>query len=200
MNTSKYLHLAFGFVSLTLGLSWSRPSFAILGITQTELGVSYNYRKAYFDATNNTEQQSTTANISLYFLERLALELSVSDSLAVRKEKQPNSSTKLRTQTIYGKAFGADLIYVFAGRKEPFQPFIRAGAAQLERRYVVQDEGDIAWQITSKGNSPSYGAGFRFLLSESFALKVSYNVVQTPTDDNSKAEESEARVGLSWIL
>jgi hypothetical protein len=167
----------------------------------TELGVNYSYKKSAFDSDNNSEQQSTTGSVSFYFWERVALETSYTSSLYVKKEKQPAyANAFLRTTTQYTDVYGADLIFIFADRKAPFQPYIKAGAAQVKVRQVVQDTGADAWEITYNGLSPSAGVGLKFFLTEAFAVRASYDAIQTPVNNDTKVTDVTGRIGISWML
>jgi hypothetical protein len=166
-----------------------------------ELGAAYNYKKSSFDAFNNSESQSTTGSVSLYFFERIALELSYTNGLFVKREA---FSTLLGTSqaktTQYTNIYGADLVFVFADRKTKFQPYIKGGAAYVNRKQVGEVEGANPSEIVYKGTSPSAGVGFKFFLSESFAIKASYDYMKTPVDDSVQVEEVAGRLGISWML
>ncbi len=167
----------------------------------TEVGVNYSYRKSAFDSDNNTEQQSTTGSLSFYFWEQIALEMSYTSTLYVKKEKQPDfAGAYLRTTTQYTDVYGADLIFVLADRKASFQPYIKGGAAQVKVRQVVQDEGQNAWEINYNGLSPSAGVGFKLFFTEAFALRASYDAIQTPSNNNTKITDISGRVGLSMMF
>lgn len=174
--------------------AWAQQQF-------TELGVSYGYKKSYFDADNNIEQQSLTASASFYFWERIALEFAYTNALFVKKEKQPNSvSAFLRETTQYTDVYEAGLIFVFADRKALFQPFIKGGAAYVKRRQVVQDDNNNPWEVTYSGTSPSYGLGAKFFFTERFSVRASYDIIQTPVDGSTKVNDVNGRIGLTWAL
>lgn len=169
---------------------------------QTELGINYNYKKSSFDTENNSEQQSTTGSVSFYFWERIALELSYTNGLYIKKEKQPSQTTTtfLRTTTQYTDVYGSDLIFILSDRKAVFQPYIKGGGAYVRVKQVVQDEGASPWEILYNGLSPSYGVGFKFFLTEAFAFRTSYDVIETPTNNGTKIHDITGRVGVSWIF
>lgn len=176
--------------------------FSTANALVTELGVSYSYKKSTFDENNNIESQSTTGSVSFYVWERVAIEMSYTNGLYTKKEMQPNMlSAVLRTTTQYTDIYGADLILVLADRNAMVQPYLKAGAAQVSRRQVVQDgPSNPSWEIKYSGLSPSYGAGLKILLSQTLSLKASYDIIQTPVDNNTKVEEISGRIGLGWSL
>lgn len=167
-----------------------------------ELGVNYNYKKSTYDSLNNTEQQSTTGSISFYAWEQLGLELSYTNGLYVQKAKSYGSVTALqRTTTQYSDIYGADLIYLLTSKKAPLQPYIKGGMASIHKKQIVQDDGQTANEVVPpSGVAPSYGVGFKFFLTESFAIRAGFDVIRTPIDDTTKVDDTAGRVGLSWIL
>lgn len=184
-----FVFLALGFMSSTV--------HAI----NTELGVNYSYKKSMFDDMNNTEQQSATGSVSFYFWEKVALELSYTNGLYVKKEKQPDFAGAFqRTTTQYTDVYGADLIWVLAEKKAVFQPFIKGGGAFVRIKQVVQDDNNATWELLYSGMSPSYGVGFKLFLTEAFALRTSYDGLETPTNNGTKITEFSGRIGVSWIF
>lgn len=171
------------------------------GAIYSELGSNYNYKKSTYDANNNFEQQSSTFSLSFYFWEQLGLELSYTNGLAIKKELASYSQALLTTTTQYSDVYGADLIYVLAGKQSKLQPYIKGGAAYVKKRQVIQAYGQPASEITpAPGVAPSYGAGFKFFLTESLALRAGYDVIHTPIDESTKVDDIAGRIGLSWVL
>lgn len=173
----------------------------------TELGLSYNYKKSFFDKNNNTEMQSGTFSLSFYLWDHIAIETSYTNGLYVKKERQSGTDPNIftRTTTQYSDIYGCDLIYVFADKKDKWQPFIKGGAAYIKKRQVVQDISDTtsnpSWEIKpDPGMAPSYGIGLKYFLTEAIALRANWDVLQTPIDDSTKIEDFTGRLGLSWMF
>lgn len=168
-----------------------------------EVGVSYNYMKRTFSELDKVENQSTTGSVAFYAWEQIALEFSYTNGLYVKKERESSltNSNSQRTTTQYSDIYESNLIYVFADKKATFQPYIKGGAAYIKKKQVVQIDNDIPFSIEPKpGLAPSYGIGMKFLLSESFAIKASYDAVRTPIDDDSMVDDITGRIGVSWIF
>lgn len=166
----------------------------------TEVGVTYGRKTTSFDANNYFDSESISGSLSFYFLERLALEASYTDSKGLRQEKASASDPKrLVIQT--NKVIGADLIVVFADRKALIQPYIKGGTASLVRKQEVQIEG-FATQTLEPESAiiPSYGAGLKISLSSDFSVRVSYDIWQTPIGGGYKTDDSALRAGLTWLL
>lgn len=172
------------------------PSMALY----TELGVNYGRKKTSFDNDNYLDSESTTGSVSLYFLERLALELSYTEALARREEKASPSDPK-RSTLQKSTVMGADLILTFADRKALFQPYIKGGIAQIERHQSIKIEGQDTFTLTpEKAAVPSYGVGIKIALTESFGVKLSYDLWKTPIGDGNQTDDTSLRVGVTWIL
>jgi hypothetical protein len=166
----------------------------------TELGASYSQKTTTFDQNNSSESESVTGSISLYFLERVALELSYTDAYGVRKEKAFSGDAQ-RTTTQKSQIMGADLILMFADKKSLFQPYIKGGGAQIVRNQEVKIEGLDTYKIAPEtATVPSYGVGLKISLTESFGIKLSYDVWKTPIGDGAQTDDNAIRAGITWVL
>lgn len=177
-----------------IALLFSLPSQALL----TEIGINYSYQKKSFSPTNYYQSDSKSATVSLYFLERFALELSYTEGFYESQESTSSSTNVIQQST---KATGADLIFVLTEQGAKFQPYVKAGTAYITKkkqiRYVNVDTIDIP---TKDGFAPSYGAGIKFKLSERFSFKLGYDVLRTTMDDGSVADDSNFKAGISMYL
>lgn len=193
-NTLRLLPILFVFtLSLLITPSDAHAIF-------TEVGLTYGRKKTTFDANNNYESESTTASMSLYFAEKLALELSYTEASGMQKQQASPADT---ARTIYQKTqiAGADLIIVFADKKALFQPFIKGGAARISRRQEIK-EGTFDTQALEPdvAVAPSYGFGLKIALTESFGLKASYSVWQTPIGGGAKTNDDAISAGVTWMF
>lgn len=166
----------------------------------TEVGLSYSRKTTTFDASNSFDTESLTGSLSLYFLEKMALELSYTDGTGLRKEKA-SSGDPLRTTVQKSQVLGADLILMLASRKALFQPYLKVGGAQISRFQEVKIEGQNTYRLEPEtATVPSYGGGLKILLTESFSLKFSYDVWKTPIGGGMHTDDSALRAGVAWIL
>lgn len=181
---------------LSVGIFLSQPVYALY----TELGLSYSRKTTTFDENNNFDTESITGSFSFYFLERLALEFSYTDAKGVREEKASTSDPR-RTTTQKSQIVGSDLILTFADRKALFQPYIKGGGAQISRFQEVRIEGQDTYTIEPEtATVPSYGAGLKIQMTESFGVKLSYDVWKTPIGGGLQTDDSAIRAGITWIL
>lgn len=186
--TTKYLFFA------TVLLLMGSKANALL----TEIGLSYSFQKKTFNASNYYQSDSKSASVSIYFIEKLALELSYTDGFYEGQESDVNS-----TRTIQQTSRMADssLIYMLMDRKSMIQPYLKAGVAYISKKQEVRSLNSSVIPIPeSTGWAPSYGGGLKFVLSEKFSIRVGYDVWQTPLSDGSKSDDSAFKAGLTWFL
>ncbi|XGC81483.1 outer membrane beta-barrel protein [Bdellovibrio bacteriovorus] len=166
----------------------------------TEMGLTYGRKTTTFDENNSFDSESITGSVSLYFLERLAVELSYTDARGLREEKASSSDAQ-RTTTQKSQIMGADLILVFADKKSLLQPYIKGGGAQISRYQEVRIEGQDTFTIEPESATvPSYGAGLKVQLTDTFGIKLSYDVWKTPIGGGLQTDDSSIRAGVTWVL
>lgn len=170
----------------------------------TELSLSYNYKKTNFDEQNMTESQGTTTSISFYIWERVALEVAYTNSLFVKKESEVSTpgSTSIRRVTQKSDIYETNLQYLLTpDRKATFQPYIKGGAAYISKRQEVQVDGDFPWeQRPTPGWGPSLGIGAKIFMTDALSLRLSYDLVRTPIDGTTTADDISGRAGISWMF
>lgn len=169
----------------------------------TEVGVSYGRKRTSFDSDNYLDTESLSGSLSFYFMDRLALEMSYTSANTVREEKIRSGSTVLSQQTVVQTAqvYGADLIWVLAGRQAFFQPYVKGGAAQIRRVQEVKVNNQNTYRLEPEVVLvPSYGVGFKLALTSSFNLKISYDAWKTPLGQGSFSNDDQLRAGISWML
>lgn len=181
-------------LALLFYFGFQANAFALL----TELGLSYSYQKKNYNATNYTQSDSKGISVSLYFLEKLALELSYTDAFYESQESDLNSTRTVQQSTT---VMDSSLIFAFMGNKGAIQPYIKGGAAYIKKNQRVRYLNASVIEIPeSSGWAPSYGAGLKFALNERFSIKLGYDVWQTSLSDGTKSEDSALKAGLSWYL
>ncbi len=164
----------------------------------TEMGLSYGYSKKTFNAANFYQTDSKSAALSFYFFEKWALEMSYTDSFY---ESQESDTSSTRTVQQSSQVSNASLVYMMLDRKNRIQPYIKGGGANIVKKQIVKYLNATAIETPpAQGWAPSYGGGLKFVLSETFSIKLSYDVWQTTLSDGSNSDDSSFRAGLSWYL
>ncbi len=176
----------------------SIPSYSIV----TEVSLSYNYLKRTFDELNWFANQSTSAGVSIYLGERIALELGYTNGLYVKKERENSlSETAQRTTTQHTTSADLSAIFLFSERKAQVQPYAKCGVSHIQRRQEVQSDNDIPLSVNPPdAYAPSAGVGVKFLLSEQFSFRAGLDAVQTPIDESSSVTDLSGRAGISIIF
>ncbi|MCB0350695.1 MAG: outer membrane beta-barrel protein [Bdellovibrionales bacterium] len=167
-----------------------------------ELGASYSTRNSSIDKDNYTENTSWTGSFAWYFLEMSAIEFSYTKGQATQSLKavaDPNA-------TLYYadfEMFGADLVITFAGKTSVLQPFVRGGFARLKKEFYKEDTSN--GQITAYGEPvdqvvPSYGAGLKINITQSFNIKGSYDRWRSGTNNDKDIWDDAIKGGISWYF
>lgn len=195
-NNSRVILLFLSFIFLSL------QSEAIV----TELAVSYAQKRTYFNADNFNNMESTTGSVSFYFMEKLAIELSYTMASILREETIYNGTGFQQQTTLQKvKVYGSDFIFILADKKSIIQPYLKVGISQIEKTMSTKNS-DVFIYDTDPINSvsPSYGAGIKIPLTDTFGLKLSYDAWRTETKDSannkSTIEDNSIRAGLTWVL
>lgn len=166
----------------------------------TELGGSYGYKTQTYDQNNNNKTETSTVSASLYFWEKIALELSYTEALSIVQAKAYSSDPQ-RTIQQKSTVIGSDLIFGFSERKSLFQPYIKGGVAQITRSQITKIEGQDSYSNTPEtGVAPSYGVGLKISLTDAIGLKFSYDSWKTPINSDVSTDDSAFKVGFTWIL
>lgn len=164
----------------------------------------YNYKKVTFDAQNTSESQGITGSVSFYLWDRIALETSYTNSLFVKKESEVATigSTQTRTVTQKSDIYELNLQYlIIPDRKAVFQPFIKGGVAYINKKQNIQIDGDFPFEVSpAPGMGPSAGIGAKIFLTESLSLRLSYDIVRTPIEGGTTADDATGRAGISWMF
>jgi opacity protein-like surface antigen len=165
----------------------------------TEFGLSYGYRTTNFTENNFEESDSASATMSMYFFERIALELSYTQQQIKREERFTSDADTRRIfqSTIF---YGSDLILILADKKDLFQPYLKGGVAYFSKEQSIKSGTLITQtQPTETGTVPSYGLGLRIAISERTNIRLSYDVWSTDLAGLEKKDTS-FKAGLTWML
>ncbi|WP_413585210.1 outer membrane beta-barrel protein [Bdellovibrio sp. HCB274] len=165
-----------------------------------ELGAQYGHKTQTYDTNNYNEMESITGSMSFYLWERIALELSYTDAQSVVVSKAYTTDPK-RTTVQRSQILGADLILILADKKALFQPYIKGGVAQINRKQTIKIENQDTYENAPENAiAPSYGVGLKVQITQSMGLKFSYDAWETPIGGGSKTNDSAIRAGITWML
>ncbi len=168
----------------------------------TEIGGNFLYKKNFVDSMNNSEQQIITSSISFYFWDLVSVELSYTTSLLIKKEQNNSAiSTSIRMTSQTADVYGTDLVYSFFDKRSFLQPYAKVGVGYMNKTQTTQIDNNPPWTVGPySGWAPEYGVGLKLLMTEAVAIKMGYDITHTPIDNSSTAQDSNGKIGLSWIF
>ncbi len=166
-----------------------------------ELGASYSIRQSTIDEDNYTKNESWTGSFAWYFLEMSAIEFSYTKGLATQSLKATADPAPL-VYFAEVEMYGADLVVTLAKKGSFLQPFVRGGAVQIKKQIYRKD---INGQIDKYGDRidsvvPSYGAGIKIMLTETFSIKGSYDRWRSGSKDDKDTWDDAIKAGVSWYF
>ncbi len=166
-----------------------------------ELGTSYSVRQSTIDEDNYTKNESWTGSFAWYLIEMSAIELSYTKGLATQSLKSASDPAAL-VYFAEVEMYGADLVVTLAKKSSFLQPFVRGGAVQIKKQIYRKD---INGQIDKYGERidtvvPSYGAGIKIMLTETFSIKGSYDRWRSGSKDDKDTWDDAIKAGVSWYF
>lgn len=171
---------------------FSAPSHGLI----SEWSVQGELGQTIYNENNDETFHSYRASVSFFFWSRVALELSRSHFETNRRELI-QSIERTTQQTAEGT--GLDLLIVLAGRSAFFQPYIKGGAAYVEKTYRV-NVNDLDIEILTPATlTPSYGLGVRLAFTQTFQLRISYSAWVATVENERLSQDTRTRIGLTWV-
>lgn len=166
-----------------------------------ELGLNVNTRTSFIDKDNYQESFSLGTSIAYYFAQMSALELSYTQGKTDLNYLVTPTQKALITTDF--KIIGLDLVFTIGSREDLLQPYIKFGAARIEKRIrTISDGFGVGKNDSLKGTVPSAGVGIKVSLSKAFSIKLGVEAWTSPLDDDNKNEtyDYSGRAGVSWMF
>ena len=164
-----------------------------------ELGLSATYRKSTINSNNYQESNSYTGSIGYYFGDMSALEVSYTSGES-HVVTQPPGYIKMLVRARF-QMTGLDLVLSASGRDSHLQPYLKLGAAYIQKTISQQIDGSPSEAIPGqKGVVPSVGIGFKINLTKQFGIKVGVDAWTSPLSDSSVVIDFAGRAGLSLLF
>jgi len=175
----------------------SAPAFAGF----IELGASANYRSSGYNEFNRIESLTYTASFSYYFMENCAWELNYTTGYSKQLTKGP---AELDDQDLVEDNIdmaSMDIVLSFAGRQDPFRPYIKAGAGYLiKERFRQINNGDKNRLYKQEGIVPSGGVGLSINLTKELSMKFGMEAWTSPLKTKPVVVDYAGRAGVAWIF
>jgi outer membrane protein W len=182
-------------IALTLGSASAWAGFF-------EVGASANYRYSGYDPNNYIQSLSYTASVSYYFWEMCALEVNYTTGYS--KQVSGGSGVGIDTrETIEDniELTSADVVMSFAGRQDPFRPYIKIGGGYLIKdrfRRINNDNEDLI--AHQEGLVPSGGLGLSINLTQALSVKIGLDAWTSPLKVQPVIVDYAGRAGISWMF
>lgn len=167
-----------------------------------EVGASANYRASGYNRDNKIESLTYTASLSYYFWEMCAWELNYTTGYSKQVTKGVSALDDKETVEDNIDLTSLDLVLSFAGRQDPFRPYIKLGGGYLVKERFRQVNDDDKTRISRQaGLVPSGGFGLSLGLTKELNIKVGIEAWTSPKEkDQPLIVDYAGRAGISWIF
>jgi hypothetical protein len=150
--------------------------------------------RSSFGNGSYSKSQRFTATSALYITSTTEIEISYTDARSIyNSEPTPKSTTKTTD-----KILGASINQSLSPRTWFLQPYVKVGAAQLNRRQQVTYDGSELPETILKQPSGLLGAGVRLHLTSFMAIRVELTAYMPDFKTSSAKENYEWDAGLSF--
>jgi outer membrane protein W len=166
-----------------------------------ELGGSINYRSSGYDKNNYIESLTYTASGSYYFWEMCAWELNFTKGGSKQVTKGAATIDPKTTVQDDIQMTSLDLVLSFAGRQDPFRPYVKFGGGYLTKERYRKINNDARERISSQdGIVPSGGVGLSLNITKEFSIKLGVDAWTSPLDEDPLVIDYAGRAGVSWLF
>jgi hypothetical protein len=164
-----------------------------------ELSYTFSQRSSFIDDQNYQKSLSHTGSIAWYFLEMSALEISYTHG-----EGEVSGYATGDTSSIIYKTrldmWDSSLVFTLAQKDWAFQPYVKGGAALVNKRIYRTDASFNNKEISHTDSNdlvPSLGVGFRLFFTQNLSLKAGYDRWRTGKNGSKDIWDDAIRAGLS---
>lgn len=164
-----------------------------------EFSAQGSLRDTNVSENNESESKSSSVSLAYYFWESGALEFTYMTGYNYSKT---TSSTTTLEQSLNYNYSGVDLVYNLGTRESVFNPYIKAGIAEIKKQLEFKEDGVVSISPEVSGKNLTYGFGFKLHVTKTLSFRVSYDVWQGPIDgeESEKTTDTSTKVGFSWYL
>lgn len=167
-----------------------------------EISYTYSSRNSFINDDNFQKSFSHTGSFAWYFIEMSALELSYTKGESEVSGKAPGDTAAVKYTTQF-EMYDASLILTFAGRESRFQPYIKGGAAIIDRK-IYRDDATFSGTKISESDKdtpvPSWGVGLKLFITKNINIKASYDTWKAGEKGSDERWDDAIRAGLSFLF
>ena len=161
-----------------------------------EISAMGNISRSDYGNGSYSKSQRFTASVGLFITATTELEVNYSDSRSLYKS-EPAPKTTTRS---WDRSAGVTLSQSLLPRRFFFSPYIKAGAAQLNRRQQVTYNGTEQPETVLKQPSGVAGAGFRLNVASFMSLKLELNTFMPNFNVREAKKNYDWEAGISFIF
>lgn len=165
-----------------------------------ELSAMSSLKLTNIDDDTSSESRSASGSIAYYFWQQGALEFTYMQGYNFSEGRIDGSTTY--DQVLNYTYKGVDFIYNLGTKESAFNPYLKAGLAEINKELQYRQNGTLVSKQNSDGQNLTYGAGFKVKMSKTLSFRVSYDVWKGPInkDDVTATSDSSFKIGLTWYL
>ncbi|MEK6553818.1 MAG: outer membrane beta-barrel protein [Bdellovibrionota bacterium] len=167
-----------------------------------EISYTYSTRNSFIDDDNFQKSFSHTGSFAWYFIEQSAIELSYTKGEGEVSGKAASDAGPVKYTTQF-EMYDASLILTFGGKTSFFQPYIKGGAAWIDKTIYRDNPITKGEKISSTDKSdpvPSYGVGFRLFITQNISFKASYDTWKAGESGSDERWDDAVRGGVSVMF
>ena len=177
-------------------------SFGSASAGLMEVSYTYSTRNSFIDDDNFQKSYSHTGSFAWYFLEMSAIEFSYTKGESEISGKPSDETTPIVFLTQF-EMYDTSLILTFAGKNSFFQPYIKGGAAWIDK-VIYRTDSTVANKKVSETDRtdavPSWGVGFKLFVTKNMSLKASYDTWKAGESGSDERWDDAVRAGLSILF
>lgn len=165
-----------------------------------ELSIQSEQQQTSVNENTKNTKTSLSGSVAYYFMASSALQLSY--ATGNHSSEGITSTSNSYEQVINYDLLGLDIVFSFGDRESAFRPYIKAGVANIDKEFQYKESGSSTQKVEASGLSMTSGIGFKFHLTQTFALKFSYDLWRGPINDpdNDPTVDTTIKAGFSWFL
>ena len=162
-----------------------------------ELSAQGSVRETNISDSNESDSRSSSVSLAYYFWQSGALEFTYMTGF--NYSKSTDGTTTLE-QALNYRYTGADFVLNLGTKESTFNPYIKAGLAEITKQLDFKQDGVATQTEEISGKNLTYGAGFKFRLTQTVSFRASYDLWKGPIGEDNQTTDTAFKVGFSWIL
>lgn len=170
-----------------LGLNYADASFG-------EISLMGSYSKTNYGSGNFTRSRRYTGSLGINLTSITEVEVSYSNSESYYNQ----SSGPYQTITTQEQTLALSIVQTLVPSDWYVQPYVKAGAAQYNRKQKGTEDGIPTREVVTKSPSAVLGGGLRVFIGRHFSIKAEATSYIADFRMREAKNNVAAQVGLGW--